>query len=109
MVFQAEIDGFGLDASGHTDGRTDRPSYIDARTHLENESLGKEEKKGNGGGQVVWNYGIPVEFFPFFHSQKLRSRIATRINEGQKDRKQVEQSSDNRCVLWRNARVLVFE
>ena len=63
----------------------------------------------NGGGQVVWNYGIPVEFFPFFHSQKLRSRIATRINEGQKDRKQVEQSSDNRCVLLRTARVLVFE
>ena len=29
--------------------------------------------------------------------------------EEKEEEEQVEQSSDNRCVLWRTARVLVFE
>ena len=46
------------------------------------------------------------------HNSTLTSSDASMICNIPKNHteiEQVEQSSDNRCVLWRNARVLVFE
>ena len=67
---------------------------IDRRTRYENASK-KNEYEGE--------------------SRKRRARQRERQTERQIDRRsksskkqQVEQSSDNRCVLWRTARVLVF-
>ena len=41
--------------------------------------------------------------------RKIHTQKKGKKERSKKMKKQVEQSSDNRCVLWRTARVLVFE
>ena len=89
---------------GRTDGWADTTSYRDARAHL---------KK-----LPPWFYRKREQVFIIIHDRSIwvgspslqpSCNSFSHSNDDDEDKEQVEQSLDNRCVLWRTACVLVFE